>query len=89
MTISKTKKFGAILALAMAIAAPVMAAAPASAEPVRSDYVRVVDGPRHAMPVRYEHRGEYGYRDMNWRELRFHRHNVVERHQTAHDHFGR
>ncbi len=89
MTISKTKKLGAILALAFAVAAPVMAAAPASAEPVRAEHVQVFDGARHAMPVRYEHRGEYGYRDMNWRELRFHRHHVFERHEMGRDHFKR
>jgi hypothetical protein len=89
MTISKTKKLGAILALAIGLAAPVMAAMPADAATIRVETVQVMHGPKHVLPVRYEHRGEVGYRDLHWREARFHRHHVFERHEIVRAHFGR
>jgi hypothetical protein len=74
---SKLSKLGAALAIAFAVATPIMAAAPADAA-----MVKVVDihngrdrGPANL--VRYEHRSERSYRDMYWqREVRFHRHDM-------------
>ena len=81
----KSTKLGAVLALAVAVAMPLMAAAPANAEPVRTERV---DGDRGAyMPVHYSHRAEITYRDMHWRDMRFHRH--VESWHRGHDERGR
>jgi hypothetical protein len=87
MTISKIKKLGAVLALTLAVAAPVMAAMPADAAPIRVE--TVMRGHEHLVPVRYDHRGEIGYRDLHWRELRFHRRHVFERHEMIRHNFER
>ena len=85
---SKLTKFGAALAIAFAVATPIMAAAPADAAMVKVvdvHYGRGDNGPVNF--VRYERRSERSYRDMYWqREVRFHRHDMG---WLRHHHFER
>ncbi len=73
MKITKSTKLGAVLALGAAIATSLLAITPASAETVaRANFVETHRGPVEM--VRYSHRSERSYRDMRWREMRFHHH---------------
>ena len=82
---NKLTKLGAALAIAFAVAAPILAAAPADAAMVRVVDVHYGRGPDNF--VRYEHRTERSYRDMYWqRALRFHRHDMG---WLRHHHFER
>ena len=85
---NKLSKLGAALAIAFAVATPIMAAAPADAAMVKVvDIHSDRDGRGPANFVRYEHRSERSYRDMYWqREVRFHRHDMG---WLRHHHFER
>ena len=83
---SKFTKLGAALAIAFAVATPVLAAAPADAAMIKVVDVVHTNGPS-AKLVRYEHRSEQTYRDMYWqRQVRFHRHDMG---WLRHHHFER
>jgi hypothetical protein len=95
---SKLTRFGAALAIAFAVATPIMAAAPADAAMIkvvdvhygRDDRGPVNFGRDDRGPVnfaRYEHRSERSYRDMFWQQqIRFHRHDMG---WLRHHHFER
>lgn len=83
---SKFTKIGAALAIAFAVATPVLAAAPADAAMIKVVDVHTNRGPSVQL-VRYEHRSEQTYRDMYWQhQVRFHRHDMG---WLRHHHFER
>jgi hypothetical protein len=85
---SKLTRFGAALAIAFAVATPIMAAAPADAAMIKVVDVHYGRDDRgQANLVRYERHSEQSYRDMFWqRQIRFHRHDMG---WLRHHHFER
>jgi len=82
---NKLTKFGAALAIAFAVATPIMAAAPADAAMIK--VVDIHNGRDQSNLVRYERHSEQSYRDMFWqRQIRFHRHDMG---WLRHHHFER
>jgi hypothetical protein len=65
--LNTTKKFGAVIAVAFALGAPVVAASSASAEPMRYEDQRGDSG-YHS---HFDRNRENSYRDMKWRHARF------------------
>ncbi len=82
---NKLTKLGAAVAIAFAVATPILAAAPADAA-----MIKVVDvhyGRDRSDLARYERHSEQSYRDMYWqRQVRFHRHDMG---WLRHHHFER